>query len=257
MKDQMTFKRYELKYMLTIEQQQLILNEMAKHMKEDPHGHSTIQSLYFDTPDFLLIRRSIDKPIYKEKLRLRSYGVANENTKVFLELKKKYDKIVYKRRISSTESQALNFFKQNISKDLSDDIKDSQVKKEIEYARDYYSNLAPRVLLSYERDAYYSTEDPNFRVTFDSNVLWRDTDVNLHTGIYGNPILPKGYVLMELKTAGGLPLWMTRILSAEKIYKTSFSKYGTAYKTILARDGKVRQFAYNYNKGMKGVFNYV
>ena len=108
MKDQMTFKRYELKYMLTIEQQQKILKAMANHMKEDPHGHSTIQSLYFDTPDFLLIRRSIDKPAYKEKLRLRSYGVANEDTKVFLELKKKYDKVVYKRRISSTESQAIN-----------------------------------------------------------------------------------------------------------------------------------------------------
>lgn len=253
MKDQMTFKRYELKYMLTIEQQQKILKEMAKHMKEDPHGHSTIQSLYFDTPDFLLIRRSIDKPAYKEKLRLRSYGVANEDTKVFLELKKKYDKVVYKRRISSTESQAINIFKENEE----DEIKDSQVKREIEYAKDYYKDLAPRVLLSYERDAYYSTDDPNFRITFDSNVLWRDTDVNLHTGIYGNPILPKGYVLMELKTAGGLPLWMTKVLSEEKIYKTSFSKYGTAYKTILARDGKVRQFAYNYNLGMKGVFNYV
>lgn len=253
MKDQMTFKRYELKYMLTIEQQQKILKEMAKNMKEDPHGHSTIQSLYFDTPDFLLIRRSIDKPAYKEKLRLRSYGVANEDTKVFLELKKKYDKVVYKRRISSTESQAINIFKQNEE----DEIKDSQVKREIEYARDYYKDLAPRVLLSYERDAYYSTKDPNFRITFDSNVLWRDTDVNLHTGIYGNPILPEGYVLMELKTAGGLPLWMTKVLSEEKIYKTSFSKYGTAYKTILARDGKVRQFAYNYNLGMKGVFNYV
>ena len=169
------------------------------------------------------------------------------------EFTKKYDKVVYKRRISSTESQALNIFEESAS----DGIKDSQVKKEIEYARDYYKDLAPRVLLSYERDAYYSTDDPNFRVTFDSNVLWRDTDVNLHTGIYGNPILPKGYVLMELKTAGGLPLWMTRILSEEKIYKTSFSKYGTAYKTILARDGKVRQFAYNYKLGMKGVFNYV
>ena len=178
MKDQMTFKRYELKYMLTIEQQQKILKVMANHMKEDPHGHSTIQSLYFDTPDFLLIRRSIDKPAYKEKLRLRSYGVANEDTKVFLELKKKYDKVVYKRRISSTESQAINIFKQNEE----DEIKDSQVKREIEYARDYYKDLAPRVLLSYERDAYYSTKDPNFRITFDSNVLWRDTDVNLHTG---------------------------------------------------------------------------
>ena len=114
MKDQMTFKRYELKYMLTIEQQQKILKAMANHMKEDPHGHSTIQSLYFDTPDFLLIRRSIDKPAYKEKLRLRSYGVANEDTKVFLELKKKYDKVVYKRRVCMTEMEAMAFLSQDL-----------------------------------------------------------------------------------------------------------------------------------------------
>ncbi len=252
MKDQMTFKRYEMKYMLTKEQYEAIRAELDKHMIEDEHGHSTIQSLYYDTPDFLLIRRSIDKPSYKEKLRLRSYGVAKEDTRVFLELKKKYDHVVYKRRISATESEVSSFF----NDDKTDNIKDSQIKKELGYARDYYKELAPRVLLSYERDAFYDKNDSSFRVTFDSNVLWRDTDVNLHSGIYGNEILPKGYVLMELKTSGGLPLWMTSLLSANKIYKTSFSKYGAAYKTILARSGKLRQVAAAYNYRTKGAYNY-
>ncbi len=257
MKDQMTFKRYELKYMLTKEQYLIIKNELKNHMIEDKHGHSTIQSLYFDTPDFLLIRRSIDKPMYKEKLRLRSYGLADKDTKVFLELKKKYDSVVYKRRISTTENEALNFFKQDATNKIMDTIVNSQIKQEIQYARDLYSSLAPRVLLSYERDAYYGIDDSSFRVTFDTNILWRDTDVNLHSGIYGNSILPEGYVLMELKTAGGLPLWMTSLLSSNQIYKTSFSKYGTAYKTILARDGKIREFAYRYNSSAKGVLGYV
>ena len=256
MKDQMTFKRYEMKYMLTKEQYEIIRKEMSKYMKEDEHGHSTIQSLYFDTPDFLLIRRSIDKPMYKEKLRLRSYGVAKEDTKVFLELKKKYDSVVYKRRISTTESEALNFFKEDEKNEIVDTIVDSQIKQEIKYARDLYNSLAPRVLLSYERDAFYGIDDSSFRVTFDSNVLWRDTDVNLHSGIYGNEILPEGYVLMELKTSGGLPLWMTSLLSKNKIYKTSFSKYGAAYKTILASSGKLRQVVAAYSLRAKGVYTY-
>lgn len=256
MKDQMTFKRYEMKYMLTKEQAEIIKKELDKHMTEDSHGHSTILSLYFDTPDFLLIRRSIDKPVYKEKLRLRSYGVASHDSKVFLELKKKYDKVVYKRRIATTESEAVNFFKRDDKGEIIDSIVDSQIKQEIGYARDLYAQLAPRVLLSYERDAYYSTEDPNFRVTFDSNVLWRDYDVDLHSGVYGNAILPEGYVLMELKTAMGLPLWMTRLLSANKIYKTSFSKYGAAYKTIMTRQNKASYVAAMALE-TKGVMAYV
>ncbi|MCR4610521.1 MAG: polyphosphate polymerase domain-containing protein [Lachnospiraceae bacterium] len=253
MKDQMIFKRYELKYMLTQEQYNTVIAEIKKHMNEDEHGHSTIQSLYFDTPDFLLIRRSIEKPMYKEKLRLRSYGVADKDTKVFLELKKKYDKVVYKRRVSTKEDNAVKFF----TEDATEAIKDSQIRHELQYAKDLYDQLAPRVLLSYERDAFYDKEDSNFRVTFDSNVLWRDTDVNLHSGIYGNEILPKGYVLMEVKVAGGIPMWMTKLLSENKIYKRSFSKYGTAYKTMLARSGKIRQVAAAaYNLRGKGAYTY-
>ena len=254
MKDQMTFKRYELKYMLTKEQYEVILKELKKYMNEDEHGHSTIQSLYFDTPDYLLIRRSIDKPMYKEKLRLRSYGLADKNSKVFLELKKKYDSVVYKRRISATESEAVDFVTSGY-----DTIEDSQIKNEIAYAADLYKDLAPRVHLSYERDAYYGKDDSSFRVTFDSNILYRENDLNLHSGIYGNAILPEGYVLMEVKVAGGIPMWLTSLLSGNKIYKTSFSKYGTAYKSIMANRGRVVRVAAQVaaqNFGRKGVYTY-
>ncbi len=227
MADQMTFKRYELKYLITTKQYEIIKKEMKGHMKEDEHGKSTIQSLYFDTPDYLLIRRSIDKPDYKEKLRLRSYGLATDESKVFLELKKKYNKVVYKRRISMSEAQAIDYItlgKQHVN---------SQISREIDYARKLYPNLAPRMLLSYEREAYYENQNHDLRITFDQNILCRNTDVDLHTGIFGNPILPEGYMLMEIKTGQAIPLWLTHVLSTNKIYKTSFSKYGTAYKSFI------------------------
>lgn len=224
MSDQMIFKRYEIKYMLTREQKQELCRLMEHEMIADEHGRSTIQSLYYDTPDYLLIRRSLDKPFYKEKLRLRSYGVATEDSNVFIELKKKYDSVVYKRRISMTEHNACEYLQDRKPAE------DSQIAREIDYCIRYYGNLAPRVLLTYEREAFYHKNDRNLRITFDENILWRDYDVDLKAGIYGNPILDDDQVLMEVKTAGSMPLWLVRFLTAKRIYKTSFSKYGTAYE---------------------------
>jgi hypothetical protein len=228
MKDQMIFKRYELKYLLTSEQRRQIEEAMADHMVADVHGRSTILSLYFDTPDYLLVRRSMDKPLYKEKLRLRSYGVANPDTTVFVELKKKYDSVVYKRRIGMTEEDAKTYL---LSRQP---VTDGQIVREIDYCLHHYEHLAPKVLLSYEREAFYASDDHDFRVTFDENILWRDYDVNLTSGVYGTPILEEGQSLMEIKTAGAIPLWLVKTLSANRIYKTSFSKYGTAYQMMVA-----------------------
>jgi len=229
MADQMIFKRYEIKYMLTRKQYLAVLERMKSQMIADEHGRSTILSLYFDTPDFLLIRRSLDKPMYKEKLRLRSYGVATHDTTVFIELKKKYKGVVYKRRIGMPEMEAMNY--------LLDDQKVlyNQIEAEIDYTKKRYINLLPRVLLSYEREAYYAKDDHEFRVTFDQNILWRDTDVNLTSGVGGEPLLIPGQVLMEVKAGGAIPMWFVKILTDLKLYKTSFSKYGTAYKIILNR----------------------
>ena len=229
MRNQMVFKRYEIKYLLTKEQVRLVKERMAQYMMADIHGRNTIFSLYYDTPDFLLARRSMEKPIYKEKLRLRSYGIAKPDTEVFVEIKKKYKGIVYKRRISMTKEASDRYLLKG------EQVQDSQISREIDFFMKRYGNLAPRVLLSYEREAYYAKDNHEFRVTFDENILWRSEDIDLENGVYGESILPEDRALMEVKTADAIPLWFVEILSDLKIYKTSFSKYGNAYKTICER----------------------
>lgn len=225
---QTVFKRCELKYMLTVEQKKHVLAAMAPYMKLDKYGRTTIRNLYFDTDSYLLIRRSIEKPAYKEKLRIRSYSRAAANSTVFVELKKKYKQVVYKRRISLSENEAVKWLSGEQHTD-----KQTQIVNEIDYFMQLYGTLRPTVFLSYEREAYYSKDSADFRVTFDDNILCRQKDLSLRSDVYGTPILPEGRVLMEIKCSGGIPLWMTEVLSREKIYKTSFSKYGTAYRALI------------------------
>ena len=225
---QTVFKRYELKYMMTVEQKKEILKAMKPHMEIDKHSRTTIRNLYFDTDTYLLIRRSIEKPKYKEKLRIRSYEKATPNSVVFVELKKKYKSIVYKRRISLPYHEAMEWVmrKQHCHKY-------TQISDEVDYFINYYDNLHPTVFLSYEREAFYDKDKTDFRVTFDDTILVRQTSLSLESEVFGTPILPEGMVLMEGKCSGSIPLWMTEVLSREKIYKTSFSKYGTAYKNLI------------------------
>ena len=220
------FKRYELKYILSAEQYRFIKKEMENYMRGDKYGESDICNLYCDTPDFLLIRRSVEKPFYKEKLRLRSYGVAKQGTDVFVEIKKKYDSVVYKRRIATDENNAL---------DMVSGIReiDSQIGREISYFTKLYKGIAPKMFISYRREAFYGREDKEFRITFDRSILWRTDDLSLSSGIYGSPVLPENKILMEIKTAAAIPMWLVKVLSEHKIYKTSFSKYGTAYTLMV------------------------
>lgn len=226
MSDQMIFKRYEIKYLLTKEQFNIVRNAMNQYMCPDPHGKSTIYSLYFDTPDFILARRCMEHPDYKEKLRLRSYNTASPDTIVFLELKKKYDSVVYKRRISLTQQAAVNYLTNKIP------IKDSQITREIDYFLQLYHDIQPAILLTYERQAFYSKNDHDFRITFDENILWRTHDMSLESKPYGSSLLSENQVLMEVKTANAIPLWLVRVFSENHIYKASFSKYRTAYSAI-------------------------
>lgn len=225
---QTVFERYELKYMLTQEQKKKVLAAMAPHMALDKFGRTTIRNLYFDTNNYRLIRHSIEKPAYKEKLRIRSYGRATSGSTVFVELKKKYRHIVYKRRVSVPEKEATEWLCGGHRCDT-----DTQISEEIDYFMDYYETLHPVVFLTYEREAFYSRDNSDFRVTFDDTVLCRQEELSFESEIYGTPLLPEGMVLMEIKCSGGIPLWMARVLSAEQIYKTSFSKYGTAYQTMI------------------------
>lgn len=228
---QTVFKRYELKYMLTIAQKEKIIEAIAPYMKLDKYGRTVIRNIYFDTENYRLIRRSIEKPAYKEKLRIRSYSQATSDSMVFVELKKKYDKVVYKRRIALTEGEAMAWVTGKIPSPVS-----TQISREIDYFIGFYEKLKPSVFLSYEREAYYERGGGDFRVTFDDMILCRQSDLSLCSEAYGTPILPEGMVLMELKCSGGIPLWMADVLSREKIYKTSFSKYGTAYTNLIYPD---------------------
>ena len=228
MRFQTVFQRYELKYLLTPEQKEKVLAAMQPYMKLDKYGRTTIRSLYYDTDTYLLIRRSIEKPAYKEKLRIRSYSRADDDSMAFVELKKKYKHVVYKRRISLPYTDAAAW----LSKERHPD-KHTQIADEIDYFMELYGTLHPTVFLSYEREAYYCNNGSDFRVTFDDTILCRQDELSLASEVYGTPILPEGKVLMEIKCSGGIPLWMAHVLSEEKIYKTSFSKYAAAYEMLI------------------------
>ncbi len=225
---QTKFQRYELKYLITAAQKEAVLAAMQPYMQLDQYGRTTLRNLYFDTDTYLLIRRSIEKPNYKEKLRLRSYGPAEPDSTVFVELKKKYKSVVHKRRIPLPCKAAVDWLTGHAPCP-----ENSQISDEIDYFLEHYETLHPTVFLSYEREAYFDRNASDFRVTFDENILARQTDLSLDAEIYGTPILPEGKVMMEIKCSGGIPLWMTQMLSREKIYKTSFSKYGTAYTCLI------------------------
>lgn len=228
MEYQAVFERYEIKYILTRAQKEKVLQAIAPYMSLDQYGRSTIRNIYFDTDNYRLIRRSIDNTGYKEKLRIRSYHRATPESTVFVELKKKYRSIVSKRRISLSEEQAMAWMQ-----GAGLGAEESQISNEIDYFMSYYKTLRPTAFLSYERKAYYAHNGSDFRITFDDTILCRQEDICLESDIYGTPLLPADTILMEIKCAGGIPLWMTQILSEEKLYKTSFSKYGTAYQTLI------------------------
>jgi hypothetical protein len=228
---QAVFKRYELKYLMTRKQQKAVLEAMLPYMKLDDFGHTTIRNIYFDTDSYRLARRSIEKPIYKEKLRIRSYKQATEIDKVFVELKKKYDEVVYKRRESITLNDMENWLGNGAGFP-----KKTQIGREIDYFFEYYKTLAPKVFLSYEREAFYSIDGSDFRVTFDENILARMEELSLASDVWGEKLIDDNMVLMEIKTSGGIPLWMTKVLTQQKIYKTSFSKYGTAYENMISKN---------------------
>lgn len=224
---QSVFKRYELKYLLTEEQRKAVLKAMEPHMSLDQYGRTTIRNIYFDTDTYRLARHSIEKPVYKEKLRIRSYGPATPGGMVFVELKKKYKKVVYKRRLSLPEEEAMEWMRGGMRRH------ENQIAEEVDYFLQYYKTLRPVVFLSYEREAFYAKDGSDFRVTLDDTILCRQEDLSLESAAYGTPLLPEGATLMEVKCSGGLPLWMAHLLSAEHLYKTSFSKYGTAYQTMI------------------------
>ena len=222
-------KRYELKYLLSGEQTEYLRERLRGHMEVDEFGLSSIASLYYDTPDYRLIRTSLEKPAFKEKIRLRSYGLATDDSPVFLELKRKAYGIVYKRRVQSTIPLVHRFFAGE-----SDVFAGGQINREITSFRDYYETLVPSCLIIYDRTAYFEPGG-DLRLTIDNNPRYRTTDLTLKKSMEGISLLPEGWTILEIKVQQAMPLWLSAILAEGRIYKGSFSKYGEAYRQQILK----------------------
>ena len=224
---QNNFERKEMKYILSPAQYAAVRAAAEAHCEPDKFPSSTVTSIYYDTPDSLLIRRSLERPAYKEKLRVRVYGNPATADTAYVEVKKKYEGIVYKRRTGMAPADAAAWLRGEERRD------GSRIEREIERFRDFYGNLKPAMLIACERDSFYSAADGGFRLTFDKSIRFRQNDLRFAGGAHGELLLPQGWVLMEAKAPGYLPRWFINTLSENKVYKTSFSKYGTAYNKRL------------------------
>lgn len=226
---QCSFARIEKKYLLTRAQYRRILPALQAHTEPDEYGQYTICSIYYDTPDFALIRASLEKPVYKEKLRLRSYGVPTDDARAFVELKKKFGGVVYKRRITLAEKDAVRYLSGDTSA-----APDGQIRRELDFFL-RQNPVAPRAFIGYDRTALRGRDDPELRITFDTGLRCRLERLDLRLGDDGEPLLPPDAVLMEVKLPGAAPLWLARLLSENGIFPTSFSKYGTLYREHILK----------------------
>ncbi|MGN0107041.1 MAG: polyphosphate polymerase domain-containing protein [Hominilimicola sp.] len=225
------FNRFEHKYKLDTETFQKVMKVMDAHMEIDPycvnHQVYTIANIYYDTHDNALIRESLSKPAYKEKLRLRSYGIPNMDTKVFLEIKKKYSGLVNKRRTTLKLNEAYDFLETGKMPKLQAYM-NGQVLHELDYFLSVH-DLIPKVYIAYDRLAYFEKGNDDLRISFDTNIRTRRYDLALEAGDHGNKLLGDDIWLMEIKTSLAKPLWLCDMLSELGIKDSSFSKYGTEY----------------------------
>lgn len=233
-------QRYEWKYIMSAEQTDFFCSRLKGHMEPDAYGLTTIASLYYDTPDRQLIRASIEKPEFKEKIRLRAYGPVTKTSPVFLELKRKAFGIVYKRRVQATIPEAERFLSGTANLDG-----DGQIDREITYFRDYYRNLVPACMILYDRTAYVEP-DGDLRLTIDRNPRYRTDALRFDLAPIGTSLLRPGETILEIKVQDTIPLWLVRILSEGRIRRGSISKYGEAYRQQLRKTGIDRKERFCY-----------
>ena len=234
---QAVFKRKEIKYLLSEQQLANMMPVILSHMELDAYAHSSISNLYYDTVDDYLIRRSLEKPQYKEKLLLRSYGTPVGTSEVYCEIKKKAQGVVYKRRVGMPYKEAMDYLSGKESES------NNQIVKEIDWMLTSYNHLIPKVFVSYERDSWKGKEDPTLRMTVDRNILWRTNQLDLQQGAWGEALLDKNQVLMEVKITNAQPVWLANLLSENGVFPASFSKYGSVYKTLYTNQVKEKEYA--------------
>ena len=236
------FNRFENKYLLSQSILDKVQSRLSEYMELDAynkqHDTYTIANLYYDTPDHYLIRTSLKKPAYKEKLRVRAYGVPATDEKVYVEIKKKFVGLVNKRRSALTLNEAYTFLETgNLPEEQN--YQNRQVLREIAYMLET-RKLCPALYLAYDRRAYFGIGQSDLRVSFDCNIRTRRYDLELEAGDYGAALLNKAQWLMEIKTAQSIPVWLSRLLAENNIYPTSFSKYGAEYtKTIVRKEPQI------------------
>ena len=224
------FRRVEKKYILNKEQFLKIKKVLEGFVVPDEYGKSLICNIYFDTRNYDFISHSITKPFSKDKIRLRSYNVPKRDSTVFLEIKRKVDGVVGKRRINMSLSEYEVYSKNRLLVN-NNDFRNMQIRKELDYYFDRF-DLEPKMYISYEREAFYDKDNRDFRITFDSNILARDYDLDLQKGSYGDHILEENKYIMEIKSLGAIPLWFVKVINDCKICPCGFSKYGEAYTQI-------------------------
>ena len=227
------FKRTEIKYLISEEQFRKLMFFLSGMARIDQYGKTRINNIYFDTPDWLMIRTSLEKPIYKEKLRLRTYGSTDDSTNSFIEIKKKFDGVVYKRRVNGSYRAAYDYLVNG-----SDPLDDSQISREIEGLKYVYDDLRPSMKICYDRIAMAGIEDPEFRVTFDTNIQWDTDSLDLKSDECSHTILGEGSYMMEIKVANSMPKELAEKLSELGIFPVSFSKYGRGYVDMITAEAE-------------------
>ncbi len=216
------FRRVEEKYILTQEQKDLFFDAIKEYIEPDFYYQSKILNVYFDNENRDVIVHSLEKPTFKEKIRLRSYGIPTLEDDVFLEIKDKVHSIVGKRRMKIKLKDFYRYYEEGIKED-------HQIMREIDYYFQYF-HLKPVYFVSYDRLSYRGCENPNLRITVDQNLRSRENDLKLELGDDGEPYFDDARYIMEIKVLDAMPLWLTKTLATYKIYPTSFSKVGSIYK---------------------------
>lgn len=224
------FRRREIKYLLSRDQYEALMPYLVTVARVDEYGLSKINNIYFDTPDHQLVRTSMEKPLYKEKLRLRTYGATENDSNAFIEIKKKYAGIVYKRRISGRYQDAYDYLTGGY---VSGPFDPSQIAREVDAFLKQYKTLQPTMRICYERIAMAGIRDEQFRVTFDRNITWNAGCLDLRKESGGRGLLDYGQCLMEIKVSNAMPMELASILSEWKIFPVSFSKYGSGYADLM------------------------
>ncbi|MDO4889673.1 MAG: polyphosphate polymerase domain-containing protein [Candidatus Saccharibacteria bacterium] len=229
-KAQEVFRRVETKYILTPAEFKALLALIVPYIEKDRYFKATNCSVYYDTDSRYLAIHSMEKPMYKEKVRVRSYNVPKSlDDPVFIEIKKKYAGIGNKRRITTTLGEFYHYEKTGKL-----ETENPQIKAELDHCFKFYC-LRPALYVAYDRLSFCGKNDGHFRLTFDQNVRSREQDLKLEHGDKGENYFRNGEIVMEVKALNAYPIWFTRALSNLKIYPASFSKYGRIYEKITER----------------------